>query len=79
MERRGLSPYPSLLSVLAERLHLTKATVLLDVPQPALSHQIKQLEDELGTQTRTRLELAAWTKLAIPQLAVDYLRLSTVC
>lgn len=49
--------------VLAEQLHFTKAALLLNVAQPALSHQIKQLEEELGTQllerTSRRVRLTA--------------------
>jgi LysR family transcriptional regulator, benzoate and cis,cis-muconate-responsive activator of ben and cat genes len=36
------------LCVLAEQLHVTQAALLLNVVQPDLSHQIKQLEEELG-------------------------------
>jgi DNA-binding transcriptional LysR family regulator len=46
MEIRNLRHF----CVLAEQLHFTKAARLLNVAQPALSHHIKQLEEELGAQ-----------------------------
>src|SRR6516164_1610222 len=56
--------------VLAEQLHFTIAALLLNVAQPALSHQIRQLEEDLGTQLversnrRVRLTAAGEVLLA---------------
>jgi DNA-binding transcriptional LysR family regulator len=65
--------------VLAEQLHFTKAAVLLNVAQPALSHQIKQLEEELGAQLversnrRVRLTAAGEVFLARAARILDQL------
>src|SRR5215475_2163415 len=58
--------------VLAEQLHFTKAAVLLNVAQPALSRQIKELEEELGTQlverTNRRVRLTAAGELFLSRV-----------
>lgn len=59
--------------VLAEQLHFTKAALLLNVAQPALSHQIRQLEAELGVQlverTNRRVRLTAAGEVFLDRVA----------
>jgi DNA-binding transcriptional LysR family regulator len=59
--------------VLAEQLHFTRAALLLNVAQPALSHQIRQLEEELGTQlverTSRRVRLTAAGEVLLARAA----------